>query len=603
MAIVFSSSSHSQLLYNKGSVYRNRAELYKARFKVHGARATLTQHDIGHIIFGGTVEIMDEVGDGATHVVATVELEKAFELYMSPEHIQAAREKCGYCPATRRSLESDRVRHEVIENYDGEVDPEADTYGLLLDTLESQNHACVARLVEKGYFLASEGKRYVKRITASQIEGRDAHKTLPNTRERQDALMACSTAGQFFWFTDGGYVMNCTDMLLARERREMKVRAKPMETQKKLLAKYASIVADAKNVFAKPYGKWTGSDFKTAIKYKQGHNPQQVVKGMHSWGVSKLKEFYESTYKGKGRSDPTEEWTPAMETELSRLLNGEINDVQESVIYSRALKTQNAFLATKLKTMTSSRRKQILGEVFAGLPSGEKEGLIQFLLNLNSGADADEPIESTETTYPSSDESDTETLFEIEEEASVDEEESEEEDEALIGSMSSSSSSRSSSARSRLSPALSRSSSSSLLTPFKAPSNKSDSSSSLEEMESHSAHNLELSSRSVADKFETRDALLKQVNDLEPKLEISAALVEKLENAEKAVKSGSMDVEHFKVLIQSRGKEPLGSRSRQLEKQWHAVEQNAVIWRQDLASIKKEISELRSRLETIDDEL
>ena len=97
------------------------------------------------------------------------------------------------------------------------MENEEDVYGALLDQVERRNHKCVASLEAKGYEQASKAKRFVKRITANQVEGRCAVRTEPNTQEREDLLTKCSTAGQFFQITGGGYVMNCADMLIARE--------------------------------------------------------------------------------------------------------------------------------------------------------------------------------------------------------------------------------------------------------------------------------------------------------------------------------------------------------------------------------------------------
>jgi hypothetical protein len=83
-------------------------------------------------------------------------------------YIQAAREKCGYFPATRNALRSDRLRHEIAEDEDGEVDEEEHSYVSILEMLQQQNHDTVAQLVGNGYALAALGKRYIERITAAQ---------------------------------------------------------------------------------------------------------------------------------------------------------------------------------------------------------------------------------------------------------------------------------------------------------------------------------------------------------------------------------------------------------------------------------------------------
>ncbi len=48
--------------------------------------------------------------------------------YFSPEHVQAERKKCGYFPATRNALKSDRIRHEIVEDKDGNIGDEDGSY-------------------------------------------------------------------------------------------------------------------------------------------------------------------------------------------------------------------------------------------------------------------------------------------------------------------------------------------------------------------------------------------------------------------------------------------------------------------------------------------
>jgi hypothetical protein len=87
-----------------------------------------------------------------------MELEPAFTKYFSPEHCQAAREKCGYFPATPNALKSDHIRHEIVEDKDGNIGDEDGSYASMLDELEQQNHRMVDTLVQKGYALAQLGK-------------------------------------------------------------------------------------------------------------------------------------------------------------------------------------------------------------------------------------------------------------------------------------------------------------------------------------------------------------------------------------------------------------------------------------------------------------
>jgi hypothetical protein len=133
----------------KTCAYKNRDKLYRARVSGDGADAILSFEDVGYIIFGGTVKLPNGT---------EMELEPAFKKYFSPEHVQAAREKCGYFPATQNALKSDHIRHEIVEDEDENIGVGDGSYALMLDELEQQNHRMVDKLVEKGYALAQLGK-------------------------------------------------------------------------------------------------------------------------------------------------------------------------------------------------------------------------------------------------------------------------------------------------------------------------------------------------------------------------------------------------------------------------------------------------------------
>jgi hypothetical protein len=100
----------------KGRVYANRDKLYEARFKIDGYNAHLTLNDVGFLIHGGDIRLSNG---------QTIHLVDAFSEYLSPQHIRRAREKCGYCPATRNALNGNRVRHEVVEGEEDEEDDES----------------------------------------------------------------------------------------------------------------------------------------------------------------------------------------------------------------------------------------------------------------------------------------------------------------------------------------------------------------------------------------------------------------------------------------------------------------------------------------------
>jgi hypothetical protein len=386
----------------KTCAYKNRDKLYRARVSGDGADAILSFEDVGYIIFGGKVKLPNGT---------EIELEPAFTKYFSPEHVQAAREKCGYFPATRNALKSDRIRHEIVEDEDGNMMD--GSYTLMLDELEQQNHRMVDKLVEKGYALAQLGKRNVQRITARQIEGRAAVRTEPSTRERQDLLMKCARAGHFFEITDGGGVLNSADMLLSRERREMLVRAEELEKTKKRLENYTETCQDAAKLFNnKPYKNWLKDDFKVAFKYKQGPNPPKGETAISTWGKGKLKKCYEQKYKNKTRESRWKGWTEKQQAELERLKRGDIESVKETMIYGRALQTQIDYLVARIQTVSAESRMKVW-KALANILSPDEKVKISNVMN---GAADPASTESTscEEEESGDDDSSLDTLVEIE---------------------------------------------------------------------------------------------------------------------------------------------------------------------------------------------
>ncbi|CAJ1937686.1 unnamed protein product [Cylindrotheca closterium] len=88
----------------KDSVYSNRNKLINAKGK-------LTLLDVGYCLFGGQVTLDNG---------KILDLEESFKLHFTPAKIRSAREKCGYCPATRRALEDPKMRDETNEVNDDE---------------------------------------------------------------------------------------------------------------------------------------------------------------------------------------------------------------------------------------------------------------------------------------------------------------------------------------------------------------------------------------------------------------------------------------------------------------------------------------------------
>lgn len=342
----------------KTAINKNKNELWRARHEAVGAKATITFRDVGYLVQGGIVKIVDDNGE----LVEELLLKDALTEHLSPEKIRRAREKVGCFPATRAALKSPQVRHEVVEGDDelGEQE-QIDPMGQILDRIEQRNHSVANRLIELGYEQAEKGKRFVTRATLDQVHGSVNTRTLPETRARQDALMKVSTAGQFFAVTQGGECMNSSDFLLASERKSMAVEATEQSKRKaKMEAFHSQTVPAARKAYKTKYSAWTKEDFKAAISFRRGPFPSDPAPALGSLSKAQLKAMYDEMYKGNRPDRMWEEWTEADEKNLDRLIAGEVTSLQETVIYGRALEAQNESLRTRLKVCSRSRRRSIL---------------------------------------------------------------------------------------------------------------------------------------------------------------------------------------------------------------------------------------------------
>ena len=106
----------------KSSIYKNRTDLYEDRMSGGGLTKNLSHADIGYLIFGGKITIPSTAPGQPPSVV---ELPNAFEKFLSKHHLERAYKKCGYYPATRAPMRSEKMRFEIVE-CGLEVDPDSD---------------------------------------------------------------------------------------------------------------------------------------------------------------------------------------------------------------------------------------------------------------------------------------------------------------------------------------------------------------------------------------------------------------------------------------------------------------------------------------------
>ena len=96
------------------------------------AKAQTTQWDLPWILFGGVKEFTMVI-NGKKEIVP-VRFRNAFSEALQPPYIESAKQKCGYVPATRVLLKSEKLRHETFEGADDKT-----PYTIMIEELEKQN--------------------------------------------------------------------------------------------------------------------------------------------------------------------------------------------------------------------------------------------------------------------------------------------------------------------------------------------------------------------------------------------------------------------------------------------------------------------------------
>ena len=213
--------------------------------------------------------------------------------------------------------------------------------------------------MSKGYSLAVKGRRFVKRVSKQQCEGREKVRTEPGTVQHQDFLARHRYAGEFFFGTRGGGILNMSDLFLGYKREIIKEDAKILQKVKDVLTE-ADELAEKYNNLIRSKGIWRKPDYLTAIKRHHGTNiPPESEKKINTFGLKRLKEIYDEKYKDSPPPE-SQKWTPVLESELQRLNKGEVNTFQETSIYGNALGKNEEYLFLRLQSVSMETKLRVL---------------------------------------------------------------------------------------------------------------------------------------------------------------------------------------------------------------------------------------------------
>ena len=233
-----------------------------------------------------------------------------------------------------------------------------------MDKLESELHDVNALLVEEGMTEAEDATVSVDRVVLKTDDEGEIVRTVPNTREHQDALQNYHYAGDFFCLTNGGDVLTSPDMIIAMERKRSGKIIAMLDKERDAKLDYQEIIVpNAKKVFAKKFPWKTAKDTKDAILYKQGPFQKERVK--INLKRDALKEIYRTQFLGKSRGLSREELvhTRAAATRLELMESGELVNHTETAIWNGAMNTQTNFLQTKMRNIQFEQQLEVYRQI------------------------------------------------------------------------------------------------------------------------------------------------------------------------------------------------------------------------------------------------
>jgi hypothetical protein len=218
----------------------------------------------------------------------------------------------------------------------------------------------------------------VKKVTPTQVAGRESIITLPNTRESQDQLMTVASGSQYFSITQGGAVMTSSDMILALERKQMLVEAEKLEKKKVKIIAWKKNAKKARTLLSsrqddKDYGK---KDLEALIKYKLGPFGNEALSKL---GKGHLLKLWKQKYKAK--KVPSYRWTDQHESHLRKLKNGEVTRLEDCESIKRAIKTNTDFLVTRLGVLPLRRSIDVYNRHLSSLSPEQRQEVLSAILS------------------------------------------------------------------------------------------------------------------------------------------------------------------------------------------------------------------------------
>ena len=348
--------------------------------------------DLPFILFGGDYKCQN--GN-------TIELSNAFQTSFTVDHCRSARQKCGYCPATRCALfhpKCRRVLGDNLENMNDSVSPRSNQelveclnnkddetllgcdngenmYAKMMLNIEKMNEESCRKLQDLGYANASVLRRKLHKdnIFVAELNAHSIRTYLPGSRERQDQMTRARYPGEYFAITSGSAPNNCDDMLIAMQRSQLGKDVKQLEKKKAEIKKRQKIVREATDIMErtndgtnKKRGPTTNAELKVCIQWKE--NLEKPPKGKQI----ELKSQWEDCKDNEFEAEEVV-WTESDERQLRFTKIGEIPNFKHSKQFKIAHANKCFYIRSQAETLQKNSRLELLLSLYDKLPIEMKD--------------------------------------------------------------------------------------------------------------------------------------------------------------------------------------------------------------------------------------
>ena len=367
-----------------------KSKMEKNRQDIVSQNQLVTLFDLAFILFGGDYKCQN--GN-------TIQLVNAFESSFTVNHCRSAREKCGYCPATRCALFHSKCRRVLGDNLESmnNLSPRSNTelirclndkddeilqgcdngenmYTKMMLEIEKMNEDSCKKLQELGYVNASLLKRKLRRDNefGAELNAHSIRTYPPGSLQRQDQMMKARYPGEYFAITSGGAPNNCDDMLIAMQQNQLSKDAKRLKKKKEKIQQRQKVVKEALEIMLRPNdstkkkGPTTNVELKICIQWKK--NLEKAPKGKQSdlriqWGKCKDNELTaeEAT------------WTESNEQQLRAAESGEIPNFKHAKQFKIAYANKCIYVKNQATTLQKKSQMELLLSLYEDLPYDMKD--------------------------------------------------------------------------------------------------------------------------------------------------------------------------------------------------------------------------------------